>query len=173
MSLSAVKGFDSDKAIGGGLAEAEQVTAEAMPDVAAAGAGETGGQIEGQGSVAGADEVLAELVLVRGEDADSTAAAGDADVPLLGICGGLDGGVRKQDVVHGFALGAVGGDRVAGLEFPKVGVQGPAVGQLNPSVSFHRFDRDQFAVGDFGASGQRPISLKVESVAVRDGDWAR
>ena len=95
MIVSAVKGFDSDEVVGGGLAETEEVATEAMPDVATTGAEETAGEIEGQGAVTRPDEVFAELVPVRGEDADSTAAAGDADVPLLGIRGGLDGGVGE------------------------------------------------------------------------------
>ena len=101
--------------------------------------------------MAGADDVFAELGLVGGEDADAAAASGDADVPLLGVGGGLDGGVGEQDVVDGLALGPVGGDGVAGLEFPECRIEDPAVGEGDAAVSFDGLHGDEFAVRDASA----------------------
>ena len=42
--------------------------------------------------MAGAQDVLAELFLVRREDADATPTARDGDIPLLRVCRRLDGG---------------------------------------------------------------------------------
>jgi len=92
--------------------------------------------------VAGADDVFAELVLVGSEDADTISALGDADVPLLGVGGGFDGRVGEQDVVHGLALGAVGGDGVAGLEFPEGRIESTAVGEGDTAIRFNGLHGD-------------------------------
>ena len=62
------------------------------------------GKVNGQFPVTGPENVLAELGLVARENLDAFASARDGHVPLLTVRGRLDGGIREQDVINGFAL---------------------------------------------------------------------
>jgi len=61
-------------------------------------------EINRQFAVAGTENVLMKLRLVARENLDAFAPARDRHVPLLPVRGRLDGGIREQDVIHGFAL---------------------------------------------------------------------
>ena len=51
--------------------------------------------------MAGAGDIFAKLLLVRGEDADAAPPARNGHLPLLRVRRWLDGGIREQDVIHG------------------------------------------------------------------------
>jgi hypothetical protein len=61
-------------------------------------------QVHGESTIIGANNILAKLCLVAGENADAPPSTGNRHVPLLSIRGRPDGGVGKQDVIHRFAL---------------------------------------------------------------------
>jgi len=57
--FAAEGGFDADEAVGGDLAEPLHVPADGVPEITAFRARLRGDQVEGQGAVAGADDVFA------------------------------------------------------------------------------------------------------------------
>lgn len=61
-------------------------------------------EFQRQWPVAGAAYILAELLLVRCEDANAAPTPRNGHIPLLGICCRLDGRVGEQDVIHRLAL---------------------------------------------------------------------
>lgn len=97
--------------------------------------GQSGGEFHRQRTMAGASHVLAQLLLVRREDADAASPARNGHIPLLRTRGGLDGGVGEQNVVHRLALRTVRRDGVAGQELAKARVQYPSVGEFNVAAA--------------------------------------
>lgn len=75
-------------------------------------------------------------------------------------------------MVNGFALGAVGGDGVAGEKFTETLVQNSAIGEFDFFVGVDGFDGDEFAVGDAMGVGQFAIGFELEAFASGDGDCA-
>lgn len=118
-------------------------------------------QVEGQLAVARLQDVLAQLRLVRGKDSNAAAAPGDRDVPLLGIGRGFDRGIGEENVIDGFALGPIGGDRIPRQELAEVAVEDAAVGQFNAAVRLTGFHGDEFAVADAGTFGKAPIGFHL------------
>ena len=53
------------------------------------------GKFQRQRPVAGTRQILAQLLLVRRENADTAPPARNRDIPLLRVRRGLDGGIRK------------------------------------------------------------------------------
>jgi hypothetical protein len=88
--------------------------------------------------MAGARDILAELLFVRGKNADATSPAGNGHIPLLRVSRSLDGRIRKQDVIHRLALRTVGRNGVARKKLAKARIQDPAVTQFNPTIEKNR-----------------------------------
>lgn len=70
--------------------EAQHVTMQTIPKANATTGRETASEFKRQWPVAGARDVLAELLLVRREDADAAPSARDGHVPLLRVRRCLD-----------------------------------------------------------------------------------
>jgi hypothetical protein len=96
--------FQLHNAIGGPSAEAKQIAMQPIPKMDGATLGGNASQFHGQWAMAGAGDVLAQLLFVRRKDADAAPAARDGHIPLLRACCGFHGRIGKQDVIHGFAL---------------------------------------------------------------------
>ncbi len=78
----------------------------------------------------------------------------------------LDGGIREQDVIHGFALSSVGCDRIAAHELPVIFGQHPAIIQGDASVLMKFLHRHQFTIGKSASVLALGIGLELQSVAV-------
>ena len=61
-------------------------------------------QVHGESTIIDANNILAKLRLVSGENADSPPSTGNRDIPLLLVGRGLDRRIREQDVIHRLAL---------------------------------------------------------------------
>ena len=96
--------FQAAKRVGGPLAEPEQIAMQPVPKSVAVARTKTLRQFQRQWSVAGTNQIFPQLNFVRREYADAAPAARNGDIPLLGIGRGLDGGIGKKDMIHGFAL---------------------------------------------------------------------
>ena len=93
-------------------------------------------------------DVLAKLNFIRRENLHAFAPARDRDIPLLLIGRGFDRRIREQDVIHGFALGGVGRDRVAAHELPVIFRQCPAISQSDAPIGMNLVHRHQFTIGE-------------------------
>ena len=81
------------------------------------------------------------------------------------ICRGGDRRVRKQNVIHGFALSGVGRDRVAAHELAIIFWQRAAIIQGNAPVRMNLFHRDQFAIGKFASVLAFAIGFELQPLA--------
>lgn len=99
--------------------EAQHVAMQTIPKANATTGRETASEFKRQGPVAGARNVLAELRLVRREDANAASPARNGHIPLLGVCRRLDSRVGEQDVINRLTLRAVGRNSVSGEELAK------------------------------------------------------
>src|SRR5438445_2139634 len=68
--------------------------------------GKAGCKFHCQWPMAAAGDILAQLLLVRREDADATSPARNGHIPLLRVRRGLDGRIGKQDVIRGVSRNA-------------------------------------------------------------------
>ncbi len=62
------------------------------------------GKFQCQWPVAGTRQILVQLLLIRGENADAAPPARNGNMPLLRIRCGLDGGIGEQNAIHRLAL---------------------------------------------------------------------
>ena len=147
----ATREFQSAEAVSRAATETQQVAMQPIPKADAATRGYTSREFHRQWAMPGALDVLAQLLLVRREDADATTTAGNGHIPLLRVGRGLDGRVGEQDVIHSLALRAVGRDGIAGQELAKAGVQNPAIGEFNAAVGPNGLHGDKLTVGDASA----------------------
>src|SRR5262245_44846187 len=123
------------------------MAAESVPKSAMRLGAESWHEIQGQRAVARTCNVFPQLLLVRREDADAATSAGDGHIPLLRVGRGPDGRVGEQDIINGFALGPVGGHRVASGKLSVAGVQNPSVHEFNRAIGANIFYDGQFAIG--------------------------
>ena len=168
----ATREFQSAEAVSRAATEAQQVAMQPIPKADAATRDYTSREFHRQWAMPGARDVLAQLFLVRGEDADSAPSTRDGHIPLLCVGRGLDGGVREQDVIHSLALRAVGRDGIAGQKLTKAGVQNPAIGEFNTAVGPHGLHSDKLAICDASAGYKIAIGFQVQPVSGRNGDLA-
>jgi hypothetical protein len=61
-------------------------------------------EINGQLTITGTENVLAQLCLIARENLDAFTPARNCHVPLLPVCRWSDGGVGEKNVVHGLPL---------------------------------------------------------------------
>jgi hypothetical protein len=104
MATAAASHFQPYKAVGGSTTKAKQIAVQPAPKVDDTTWGKTGCQFHCQRTMTGPDNILAELLLVWGENADSASPSRNGHVPLLGVGRGFHCRIRKQDVIHGLAL---------------------------------------------------------------------
>ena len=67
------------------------------------------GDVQGQFTAPGTDDVLAKLDFVSGKNLDAFPTPRNGHIPLLVVGCGLHGGIGEQDVIYRLALGGVGG----------------------------------------------------------------
>ena len=91
-------------------------------------------ELHGQRPVTGPRDVFAQLLFIRREDADTTSPARDGHIPLLRVRGGLDSGVREEDIIHRLPLRTVRRYGVAGEELPEILVQYPAICEVDSAI---------------------------------------
>ena len=96
--------FQSAKRVGGALAESQKTAMQPVPKRIAIERAQATGKFQRQRPVAGTRQILAQLLLVRRENADATPPARNGDIPLLRVGCGLDGGIGKENVIHRLAL---------------------------------------------------------------------
>lgn len=97
--------FQSAERIGGMLAKPQEAALKPVPKrITIERAQPASGKFERQRPVAGARQVLTQLLLVRRKNANAAPPARNGDIPLLGVGSGLDGGIRKENVIHRLAL---------------------------------------------------------------------
>jgi hypothetical protein len=82
--------FQPDKVVSGPATKPKEVAMQPVPKVNDAARREAGCQFHGQGTMAGAGDVLTQLLLVRGKYADAAPAARNGHIPLLRVRGGFD-----------------------------------------------------------------------------------
>ncbi len=70
-------------------------------------------------------------------------------------------------MLDGFSLGPIRSDRVTAHELAKLGWQDSTVLEMDSSVRFQTFDRDQFAVDQRLAATGFPVGLGLQSVPRR------
>src|SRR2546425_5831502 len=129
LMVTTTRQLQTTKCLGGTLSKTEKTSVQPIPKADATARNETGREFQGQRSVTGARDILAELLLVRCENADTAPAARDADIPLLRVRGGLNRRVGEQNVIHGLALRTVGRDGIAQQKLTVTGIQHTAIRQ--------------------------------------------
>jgi hypothetical protein len=91
-------------------------------------------QVHGESTIIGANNILAKLRLIAGEDADAPPSTGNRHVPLLLVGRGLDGRIREQDVIDGLALRRVRRDGETANKAPVMLSKNPSVSKPDLSV---------------------------------------
>jgi hypothetical protein len=75
VTVTVASHFQPNKVVGGSTTEAKQITMQPVPKVDDAARGNAGCQFHRQRTMTGPNDILAELLLVRGENADAASAA--------------------------------------------------------------------------------------------------
>src|SRR5260221_11569507 len=107
--VTTTRQFQPTKRVGGALSKSEEMPVQAIPEADAPARDKTGHQLHRQRSVAGARNIIAQLLFVWCENADASPPARNGYIPLLRVRRGFHGGIGEQDVIHRLALGSVGG----------------------------------------------------------------
>src|SRR5258706_2948942 len=138
--------FQAEKYIGAPPAKTKKRAMQPVPKPVAISRAKASRQFQRQWPVTRPNKVFPQLNLVRRENADAAPTARNGDIPLLRIGCGLNGGIRKQDVIYSLALRPVGRYCVTGEELTKSLLQCPAVSQFNSPIADSRH-RDEFSIG--------------------------
>ena len=104
VSVTKAGSFQPHKVVGGSTTETKQIAVKPIPEANGASRRATGGKFDRQWTMAGARHILAELLLVRRENADAASPARNGHIPLLRVGRSFDGGVGEQNVIHSPAL---------------------------------------------------------------------
>ena len=114
--------------------ETKQVAVKTIPKANSTAGREAGSEFQRQRPVAGASDVLAQLLFVGREDSDAAPPARDGYIPLLRVGRSLDRRVGEQNVIHRPSLRTVRRDGVAKQEFTETFVQYATVVQFDATV---------------------------------------
>ena len=96
--------FQSAKRIGGMSAKPQKMAMQPVPKWIVIERALATGKFQGQRPVAGARQILTQLLLVRREYADAAPPARNGDIPLLRVGSRFDGGIGKENVINRLAL---------------------------------------------------------------------
>ncbi len=122
-------------------------------------------ELKGERSITTPRHVLAKRFFVGRENPHALPPSGDGYIPLLRVRGCPNRRVRKEHVIDGLALRAVGSNSVASHESAVASWQNAPVHELDLSVCSDLRNGDKFAVGELHPRGSRSIGLELQSVA--------
>ena len=83
--MATTRKFQPAKGVGGALSKSEEIAVQTIPKAKAAPRDKTSREFHRQRAMPGASDVLAQLLLVRREDADAAPSARNGHIPLLRV----------------------------------------------------------------------------------------
>ena len=92
-------------------------------------------------------DIFAKLIFIGGENPDTQSPPGNRHIPLPGIGGCLDGGIREQDLIDSLPLRTVGSDSIAAIKLPVTSPQRASILQMNSTIGFNPVNGDNLAIG--------------------------